>query len=159
MNSIVRDYYPTFRLYQRLREHLMDSLEDADLGFIPGGGNPPLGVLCREIGEVEQAYIDSFRTFTQDFSYRAGDPALETSVASLKAWYGRLDSELKEVIEGLSDDDLQNRLVDRGHGFTIPPAIQLEIYKEALLIFYGKVSVYLKAMGRERSEQWQEWIA
>lgn len=158
MNTIVRDYYPTFRLYQRLRDHLMDGLDDPDLGYAPGR-NPPLGVLCREIGEVEQAYIDSFRTFTQDFSYRAGDPELDTSVAKLKAWYGRLDAELKDAIEGLSDDDLQNRLVDRGHGFTVPPAIQLDIYKEALLIFYGKVSVYLKGMGKERSEQWQEWIA
>jgi IS605 OrfB family transposase len=31
-------------------------------------------------------------------------------------------------------------------------------YKEALLIFYGKVSMYLKAIGKILPEQWQEWI-
>jgi hypothetical protein len=39
------------------------------------------------------------------------------------------------------------------------PTFQLEVYKEALLIFYGKASVYLKAMGKPRPQQWQEWIA
>jgi hypothetical protein len=34
----------------------------------------------------------------------------------------------------------------------------LEIYKEALLIFYGKTSVYLKATGKELPEQWLAWI-
>ncbi|MFP4346453.1 MAG: hypothetical protein ACLFU8_17340 [Anaerolineales bacterium] len=41
----------------------------------------------------------------------------------------------------------------------MPPHVQLEIYKEALLIFYGKVSVYLKALGKVPSEHWQAWIA
>ena len=51
-----------------------------------------------------------------------------------------------------------NRKIDRGGGFIISPAIQLEIYKEALLIFYGKADVYLKAMGKPRPEQWTVWI-
>lgn len=39
------------------------------------------------------------------------------------------------------------------------PTFQLEVYKEALLIFYGKASVYLKAMGKPRPPQWRERIA
>jgi hypothetical protein len=27
-----------------------------------------------------------------------------------------------------------------------------------LLIFYGKVSVYMKAIGTPRSQQWRDWI-
>lgn len=41
---------------------------------------------------------------------------------------------------------------------SLSPAIQSEIYKEALLIFYGKVDVYLKAMGKPRPEQWAIWM-
>ena len=50
-------------------------------------------------------------------------------------------------------------MIDRGHNFLLRPNIQLEVYKEALHIFYGKTSVYLKAMGKERPQQWQDWIA
>jgi hypothetical protein len=54
--------------------------------------------------------------------------------------------------------EIKTRQIDRG-GWSLPPLIQLEVYKEALLIFYGKVGVYLKAMGKPRSQQWQDWIA
>lgn len=158
MNSMMRAYYPTFEMYQALRDQLMEILTDEDLVLRPGGQNEPLGVLCREIGETESSYIQSFKTFRQDFSYRNEEPELARSVAKLVAWFKELDDELKSTIEGLSEQDIQNRVVDRGEGFTLPLHIQLDVYKEALLIFYGKVSVYLKALGKSRPEQWQEWI-
>jgi len=49
-------------------------------------------------------------------------------------------------------------VIDRGGDFKLPPRIQLEVYKEALLIFYGKTDVYLKAMGKALPTQWREWI-
>ena len=158
MNSIMAEYYPLFRLYQALRSQLMDLLTDDDLRFSPGGANPPLGALCQEIGEVERAYIDSFQTFRIDFSYRNPEPGLAESVGLLMAWYNALDAELEAAVGALSDEDIQARQIDRG-GWSLPPLIQLEVYKEALLIFYGKASVYLKAMGKPRPQQWQEWIA
>jgi hypothetical protein len=111
------------------------------------------------MGEVEQAYIDSFKTFQQDFEYRNEEEGLENSVARLAAWFAALDEDLQATLEGLSEEEIQNRVIDRGGGFTLLPTIQLHIYKEALLIFYGKASVYLKAMGKPRPEQWQAWIA
>jgi uncharacterized damage-inducible protein DinB len=146
-------------MYQSLRQQLMEIITDDDLAFQPGGENPTLGALCREMGEVQQAYIDSFKTFTQDFAYRNQDPGLDSNVERLTDWFNALDRELKETIAGLSEDDLQQRQIDRGHGFTLPPRIQLHIYQEALLIFYGKVSVYLKAMEKALPKQWAEWIA
>jgi uncharacterized damage-inducible protein DinB len=157
MNSIIRDYYPVFQMYQQLRDQMMAILTDEDLAFRPGGENPALGALCREIGEVERAYIESFKTFTLDFSYRNTEAGLESSVERLSAWFTALDSELRATIEGLSDNDIQNRVVDRG-GFTLPPQFQLDVYKEALLIFYGKSIVYLRAMGKPVPEQWREWL-
>ncbi len=147
MNSIIADYYPTFRMYQALRTQLMDSLTDDDLRFAPGGENPPLGALCVEIGETEHAYIQSFKTFAIDFSYRTPEPDLATSVARLVTWYQALDAEQEATIAGLSEEDVKTRHIDRG-GWSLP-----------LLIFYGKASVYLKAMGKPRSQQWQDWIA
>lgn len=158
MNSIMIGYYPTFEMYQALRDQLMEILTDADLAYTPGGANPPLGALCRELGEVEYAYIQSFKTFTLDFSYRNPEPGLETSVARLSAWYAELDRELKATIEGLSEEDLQQRVVDRGGGFTLPPQINLSVYNEALLIFYGKVVVYLRASGKTVPQQWADWL-
>lgn len=158
MNSIMSEYYPTFQMYQALRDQLMTLLTDEDLRYRLGGANPTLGALCREIGEVEVAYIESFKTFKQNFTYRNTEPGLEESVTALATWFAELDQELKAVIQGHSEEDITSRTIDRGADFRPSPFIQLEIYKEALLIFYGKVSVYLKAMGKTLPEQWQEWI-
>jgi hypothetical protein len=61
MNRVMTDYYPLFELYQVLRSQLMAMLSDEDLSFRPDGENPPLGFLCREIGETEVSYIESFK--------------------------------------------------------------------------------------------------
>ena len=83
MNSIMTDYFPVFEMYQAIRAQLMETLADSDLSYTPGGANPRLGLLCREIGEVEQAYIDSFKSFKLDFRtatpHRAWNPALRSS--------------------------------------------------------------------------------
>jgi uncharacterized damage-inducible protein DinB len=158
MNRIMTEYYPTFQMYQALRDQLMTILTDEDLRYTPGGANPPLGTLCREIGEVEYAYIQSFKTFALDFSYSNPAPGLAESVAQLTAWFAALDQDLRATIEGLSEDDIANRLIDRGGDFQLPPQIQLSVYNEALLIFCGKVSVYLKAMGKTLPQQWQDWL-
>ena len=158
MNSIMTGYFPIFQLYQAIREPLIQTLTDADLGYTPGGANPPLGVLCREIGEVERAYIDSFKTFTIDFSYRNTTPGLDRSVAQLAGWYAELDAELKATIEALSEEDISGRVVDRGGDFKLPLRVQLNVYQEALLIFYGKAIVYLRAMGKTPPQQMQEWL-
>lgn len=156
MNSIIAKHYPLFQMYQQLRDHMMGVLSDEDLGFrVPD--NPPLGTLCREIGETEYSYVESFKTFTHDFSYRGVEPG-SSSVQRLSEWFSGLDRDLREAVEALTEDDVQTRLIDRGHNFKVKPFVQLEIYKEALLIFYGKSSVYLKAMGKSPSERWKHWI-
>ncbi len=79
MNSIVRVHMPAtyFSEYQALRDELLAILTDDDLGFRLGGASATLGALCREIGEIEHTYVESFRTFRQDFGYRNPDPPLE----------------------------------------------------------------------------------
>lgn len=157
MNSIITHYYPIFQTYQGLRDQIIETLGDENLGYRPTAQNPTLGELCREIGEIEQAYIASFKTFRLDFSSRNEQPEVASSVALLSAWYAALDQELRIAIENLSEDDVSNRQIDRGH-FSLPPQIQLEVYKEALLLFYGKVSVYVRALDKAPPQRWQDFI-
>jgi len=152
----MREEWEVLSATQELRRQLLAVLADADLGFRPVDGCLTLGELCREIGEVQHAYIDSFRTFRIDFSYRH-DPAVSRSVERLTAWYEQLDRELAAVLEGLEEADLA-RSVDRGDGFAPPVTAQFHIYREALLIFYAKAHVYLKALGKQVTGPWQWWI-
>ena len=156
MNSIVTDYYPVFEMYQAPRAQLMLLLKDQDLAFQPSSQNETLGELCLDIGQTQHAYIESFKTFKMSFEPKANGP--ELTVDNLRGWYNELDAELRRVVTGLSEADIQSRKVYRGDNFELLPNIQLDVYKEALLIFYGKVSVYLKGLGIPLPEQWQEWI-
>ena len=157
MNKLMTDYFPMFQEYQALRDQLMATLSDADLAFTPGGTNPTLGLLCREVGETERIYIDSLKQRKMSFAgYGTSDAALALSVERLKAWYTDLDAELHAVLEALSDEEL-TQPVDRG-GWSIPVRFQVDVYKEALLLFYGKADVYLRAQGKTPSERWRQWV-
>jgi hypothetical protein len=173
MNSLFQEYFPIqepggpaeslapfFPGYQALRDQLTEVLTDDDLGVRIGGANPSLGALCREMGEIERSYIESFKTFRLDFGYRNADRRLESSVAALASWYSELDVELKAAIEGLSQEDVAHRTIDRTDfpGFAPVLRVQLDIYREALLIFYSKVDVYLRALGKTPAGEWRQWI-
>ncbi len=165
MNPILATYLEAefFAEYQALRDQLMEIVSDDDLGYGVGGTSSTLGALCREIGEIERSYVESFRTFRQDFAFRHPDPGtVETSVAALRGWYAELDRDLMAALETLSEADLTSRRIVRGDFeesyFSPLPTEQLDVYREALLIFYGKASVYLRALGRTLPPQWQAWI-
>ncbi len=158
MNRIMQTQFPVFEMYRELRDQLMAALTDDDLRFRPVDHSPTLGDLCRRIGEVEHSYIESFRTFEHDFTYRADVPDIERSVEKLTTWYRELDGTLKEVLGALSDEDIEKRQIKRGDDFFLPIHIQLGVYQEALLIFYGKASVYLQALGKTPPQRFQEWI-
>jgi len=139
-----------------MRSQLLDILSDADLAFNPGGQNMTLGALCREMGEIEHSYVQSLKTFQQDWSYHNGEANLESSVARLKAWFQTLDDELKATVSAFPDEDLK-RTIDRG-GYMMPVELQLDVYLQALLIFFGKATIYLKAMNKPLPQQIQEYI-
>lgn len=156
MNSYLQMKWPWIEGSHGMRTEVIDLLSDADLAFTPGGNNLSLGALCREMGEVEHAYIQSVQTFKQDFSYRYPDASVATSVDKIKAWYAALDEEMKTLVTAFSDADLQ-KTVDRG-GFAATVDIQLDIYLQALLIFFGKITVYLKALDKTLPKVFQEYI-
>lgn len=156
MNRYFQEKWPWIEGTHGMRLQILDALTDEHLSFNPGGENLTLGALCRESGDVEFAYLQSLKTFTQDWSYHHDEPGIERSVAQLKAWYQKLDEEMKDAVEAMSDDDLM-KIIDRG-GFSVPVDAQLDIYLQALLIFFGKVSVYAKMLGVEMTPTFKEYI-
>jgi hypothetical protein len=83
-------------------------------------------------------------------------------VAALRAWYGDLDRRLTAALEALSEDDMGRRIVRSDFSeddFSPVPTAQLTNYREALVIFYGKASIYLKGMSKPLPDQWARWIA
>ena len=98
------------------------------------------------MGDLEHAYIQSLKTGVRDVSYHNMEAGLEHDIPRLKAWFQALDEELLETISAFSKEELTKR-VDRG-GF--PSTVEREInhYGEALLIFFGKATIYLKAMNK-----------
>jgi hypothetical protein len=156
MNTLITQHSQLLHEMMRLRNEMMAKISDADLAYkLPG--NPTFGEVCKAVGEVEQSYLDSFKTFKQDFSYRNNEPGLATSVSKLNAWFKKLDDDLEATLNGLSEEDVQGKMIDRG-GWSMPVGAQFHTYREALLIFYGKSDVCLKALGKPLTEQWKGWI-
>lgn len=156
MNRYMQEKWSWIEGSHGMRSLLLDMLSDAELAFSLGGQTMTLGALCREMGETEYSYIQSLKTFKQDWSYRNTDKGIEGSVAQLKAWFQTLDEELTATVSALSDDDLQ-KTVDRG-GFAMPVDTQLDVYLQALLIFFGKATIYLKAMNKSLPQPFQDYI-
>jgi uncharacterized damage-inducible protein DinB len=156
MNRYMLEKWPWIDGTHAMRSQLLDTLSDVDLAFSPGGQNMTLGALCRQMGEIEHSYIQSLKTFQQDWSYRNMDANLESSVARLRAWFQTLDDELKATVSALSDEDW-DKTVDRS-GFPTPVELQLDVYLQALLIFLGKATIYFKAMNKPLPQQIQEYI-
>ncbi|MFP4438809.1 MAG: hypothetical protein ACLFVO_16325 [Chloroflexaceae bacterium] len=155
-NSLMQETYPALQLIQPLREQLLELLTDDDLAFaLPG--NPTLGSLCRELAEVQAGYTQSFRTFTMTNGPHTDRPDIAQQVAALAAWYHTLDQELAATLAALSEADIHERVIERP-GFAVPPSTNLHLYREALFIFYGKVTVYLNALGKPLPPQWATWI-
>lgn len=154
MNSLIQEEFPLHET-QRLRYDLLDALTDHDLSYKLPGDNPTLGELCREIGELEHSYIQSFRTFRQDWSFRNSDPEMVTRVDALRTWFRALDDEFEAVMRGFTDEDLHTVEIDRNRGFVPTVYVQFEIYREAIMMFYAKASVYLKALQKPMNDNWQ----
>ena len=156
MNRIMNEKWPWIEAAHGMRTQVLNMLSDADLAFHPGGQNMAWGALCRQMGETEYSYIQSLKTFRQDWSYRNTEADLVSSVAQLGAWFQTLDDEMQAALAVLSDEDLK-KTVDRG-GFAATVEFQVDVYLQAVLIFLGKATIYLRAMNRPLSQSFQEYI-
>jgi hypothetical protein len=156
-NRVMQERWPWIEGSHAMRTQALDLLDDADLAFNPGGQNMTLGALCREMGEAEYSYLESLKTLKQDWSYRNEEAGLESSISRLKAWYVAMDEEMKAVVSAFTDEDLAKAVDRGGYGWTVET--QLEVYLQALLIFFGKLVIYLKALDKPLPKEFQEYIA
>ncbi len=156
MSETFKEFLNLLPHYQNLKHQMVQLLTDADLSHtFPG--SPNLGELCKEIGETEQSYINSFKNFKLNFKYRNPDASLAGSTSALAAWYANMDKEMQDILAAFSDFDLESKRVGRGN-WLVPIELNFDIYMQALLIFCGKAWVHLHALGKELPEQWADWI-
>ena len=155
MNHLMQEQWSWFEGMQSMRTLLLDSLSDADLLFNPGGTNITFGALCVQMGETEHSYVESLKTLKQEWSYHNTDTGMATSISKLKSWFHSMEAEMKELVSAFSDEDLKQN-IDRGFNLSIE--LQLQVYLQALFIFFGKATIYVKAMNKALPKQIEDWI-
>lgn len=155
MNALIKEHGELLSETQSFRTGMLAQLTDGDLAYaLPG--NMTLGELCREMGETEHGYVAAFSRFEHEWGYRHPDPSVATSVAALRAWYEQLDGDLLAALNALTDDDIATRRL-RGGGWASVTK-EFHLYREALLIFYAKAGLYLRALDKPLSEEWIDWM-
>ena len=155
MNALIKEHGELLSETQSFRTGMLAQLTDGDLAYaLPG--NMTLGDLCREMGETEHGYVAAFSRFEHEWGYRHPDPSVATSVAALRAWYEQLDGDLLAALNALTDDDIATRRL-RGGGWASVTK-EFHLYREALLIFYAKAGLYLRALDKPLSEEWIDWM-
>ena len=146
------------RGHHSMRDHLLTVISDADLGHQMPGRNPTFGELLVDMGELQGVYTHSFETFTLDWTHRRLPPPAPITTATLRAWFDAQDHAMKKALDRFTDDELHQDRIDRGNGFIASPFVQHQVYREAVYIFYGKLSVYLKAVERDAGPDWAAWV-
>ena len=146
------------RGHHSMRDHALTLVTDADLAYKLPGDNPTLGGLLVEMGDLQGVYTHSFATFTLDWSHRELPPPVPVTVAKLQGWFEAHDDAMKAALDRFTDEELRVDRIDRGGGFIASPFVQHQVYREAVYIFYGKLSVYLKAVQRDAGPEWAAWI-
>ena len=155
MNRIMNEKWPWIEAAHGMRSQLLNILSDADLAFSPGGQTMTLGALCRQMGETEHSYTQSLKTLKQEWSFHHPEADVASHVAQLKAWFQTLDDEMQATITTFWDED-GNKTIDRGGPVTVE--FQLDVYLQAVLIFLGKSTIYLRAMNKQLPPFFEEYI-
>jgi hypothetical protein len=155
MNSLFEE---EIRGHHSMRDHLLTVVSDADLAYKLPGTNPTLGELLVELGDLQGVYTHSFQTFTLDWAHRELPPPSPITIAGLQAWFAAQDDAMEAALSRFNEDELRVDQIDRGRGFVASPFVQHQVYREAVYIFYGKLSVYLKALERDAGQEWAAWI-
>lgn len=146
------------RTHHFMRDLALGLLSEEDLAYRLPGRNPSLGELFVEMGEVQGAYTHSFATGRLDWGHRVLAPPATLTVDGLRAWFADHDVAMETALGHFTEEELQAAPIDRGGGFVVSPFPQHEIYREAVYIFYGKLSVYLRALERDAGPAWEAWV-
>ena len=155
MNQIETEFFGLLDMTHGVRDQAIGTIAAADLAFAVEGGRT-LGELVQNLGDVEWQYSQSFKTMKQDFSLPAPDREKVTSGDAAVEWFHGLDVDLKAALSALSDEELA-KPIDRG-GWQMPVMVNFHTYREAVLILFGKLDIYLRALGKDLPEEWVAWV-
>lgn len=158
MNQIEKNFNGLLDMGMDVLSGALKDVRAADLDFTPAGDNVSLGELCREMGDVAEAYVRSFATGAMDFSARAPGRNDAKDGPAISAFLRGEETRLKAAVSGFSDEELATKTVDRGGGWRVPLLTQFHVYREALLIFFGKLDIYLRLLKKVRPESWRQWV-
>jgi hypothetical protein len=146
------------RGHHSMRDHVLTLVSDADLDYKLPGQNPTLGGQLVELGNLQGVYTHSFATFELDWAHRELPPPSPLTVAGLQAWFDAQDAAMKSAMDRFTEEELRVDRIDRGHGFVASPFVQFQVYREAVYIAYGKLSVYLRALERDAGPNWAAFV-
>ncbi|WP_275003307.1 hypothetical protein [Promicromonospora iranensis] len=133
-------------------------VSDDDLTYKLPGANATLGQLLIDLGDIQGVYTHSFETLELDWAHRQLPPPSPVTVANLRVWFDMQDAAMKAALDAFTVDELQVDRINRGEGFIASPFVQHKIYREAVYIFYGRLSVYLRALERDAGPSWMAWV-
>ena len=106
----------------------------------------------------KKPYTLSFKTYQLNTPEKKTAPTADVTVSQLQSEFADLDQKLEEALAAIPEADVDKLVIERESGIHLSPRVQLQAYEESLFIFYGKVMVYLKAMGRPRTPEWEKWV-
>ncbi|GGR25673.1 DinB family protein [Deinococcus ruber] len=148
MNRLMQQRTHMIDLTHSLRDDVFKAISGSDLEFSPGADAHTLRGLLLQQADIQAAYAQSFRTL--HLSFGEATPDQQQSAQELQEHFARLDAELLAALDALSDDDLKRPHDPRGlkaPGYTVETSFYT--YRESVLIFAARASVYLRALGRE----------
>ena len=137
----------SLRGLHRMRDGVLERLDDADLAFGPGGNSLPFGQLFDDVAALEQSYVDSLRHHVQQWPSSDRPRQSAGGTAQLRERFSALDAAMEAAVVASSNGE--DARVTRPDGTIRTPHAQVEIYTQALFVFLGKAVVYLQAMGKD----------
>lgn len=141
-----------------MRDGALSRLSDEDLDSSPGGNNCTLGYLLKELADLQHSYTESLRTFRHDLKATVATAEVAQSVEALEKLFTTLDEQMAIALSRLQEEDYE-RLISRSDGVRRTVVEQLEIYNQALLIFFGKLVIYFHSMEKSLPEAIKQYFA
>ena len=155
MNKLMTEMGQLLDMTHGVRDQALALVEEADMAFALEG-SPTLGDLIRQMGDVQVAYTGAFASRKIDWATSADGRDGVTSGADAAAWFAGLDQAFKDAVGAVADEDLA-AMVERD-GWSYPITAHFHTYREAVLIFFGKLDLYLRALGKTRPDEWAAWV-
>lgn len=141
--------------FHEMRAKLVGSLTEADLAYaLPN--NPTLADQLADLLGIESSYAQSFASLEQDWTAYQRPAALPTPAAYLDAFDGSF-AKLKGALSAYTPEQGKTVNIKRG-GWELSLVQQFDTYAQAMLIVFGKLDVYLKALAKPLPERWAEWV-